>query len=153
MSVDSHSGRVAGVKDAIEKRYVNAIPVAKKWRRTLLPDWHLESTELNAYFGPTGFSPKLRRDIESTPADWIKHLEDQIAKRGRYRDVTRQANRDWDRLLTYNEDDCRDSSMSTKQPSANWRSGRRIGRRRSAWTLSMRSTSASVGSAASSTSY
>jgi hypothetical protein len=94
-------------KTVLRERYVNAIEIAKRWRRTYLPNWKLAANELKAYFPATGFTPQLRRDIRTEPADWIKHLEDQIAARGHYKNVTQQAKRDWHRLLIYNEDDCR----------------------------------------------
>jgi hypothetical protein len=67
----------------------------------------LETNELKAYFGPMAFRPTLRRDIAHTPAHWIARVQTQVAWRGRYSRVTDQAKRDWHRLLTYNEDDCR----------------------------------------------
>jgi hypothetical protein len=77
----------AAVQGAIRERYVNAITVAKTWRRALLPQWHLEANELKAYFELTGFPPTLRRGIVPAPAMWIAHVEDQIAKRGRYKEA------------------------------------------------------------------
>ena len=97
------SRRAANV---IEKRYENAITPAKRWRRTYLPNWKLESNQLKPYFPATGFKPKLRADIDPQPAKWIRHIQEQMSKRGRYGNVTGPAKRHWADLLTYNRDDC-----------------------------------------------
>jgi hypothetical protein len=47
---------------------------------------------------------KIRR---AAPARWLDHtLRQMKAKNGHYRRITRQAKRDWHKLLIYNEHDC-----------------------------------------------
>jgi hypothetical protein len=94
-------------KAIIIDRYTNAITVAKQWRHACFRDWDLEANDLKSYFKPTGFTPRLRLTAGPTPADWIDHVQNQIASRGSYAHVTQQTKRDWHYLLAYNEDDCR----------------------------------------------
>src|SRR4051812_4184354 len=101
-----HPGVSPKAVRVVTERYANAIPVAKEWRRAYLPDWKPAANDLKSYFEPTGFKTRLPPTVDPTPADWIEHVQDQIASRGTYKDVTRQTKRDWNYLLIYNEDDC-----------------------------------------------
>jgi hypothetical protein len=94
-------------KEIVTRRYVNAIEVAEPWRKRLRPDWKIDANQLKLYFEATGFKLELPRTVEPEPAQWIKHVQDQIESRGGYGKVTKQTKRDWHHLLIYNSDDCR----------------------------------------------
>ena len=91
----------------LESCYVNAIRPARPWRRALVPEWHPEEETLKGYFAATAFQPTLSQRVNREPARWIEHTQDRIAATGSYRKVGATVKRDWQNLLTYNEDDCR----------------------------------------------
>ena len=94
-------------RDLIQKRYVNAIPTAKAWRRALLPRWAPAAEELKLYFDATGFKPRLASQVSRQPAAWIEHTQRRVIATGSYHQVGSTVKRDWQNLLIYNEDDCR----------------------------------------------
>ena len=100
------------VKRAWADRYVNALAAARTWRTRVHPTFKIikESNfdakhTLDKYAELAGYS-----DVDAlrgaTPAKWIRHVTEQIEKRGHYRRITPEAKRDWHRLLKYNRHDC-----------------------------------------------
>ncbi len=97
----------------INALYVNALHVARPWRKTFHPGFPIERED--------AFAPKHTLDKYATlagyqgaaafrnaaPAKWIKHTLDQLeATGGRYGKTTPQTKRDWHKLLAYNRHDC-----------------------------------------------
>jgi hypothetical protein len=103
--------KFAGLTDPelseLDSRYVNAIQPARLWRRALMPKWLPEGETLKGYFAATAFQPTLSQRVSREPARWIEHTQGRIAATGSYRKVGTTVKRDWQNLLTYNEDDCR----------------------------------------------
>lgn len=97
---------------AIKDRYVNALQIARPWRKALHPKVRIEREDqyaakhtLDKYARLAGY-PDASALANAAPAKWIKHTLEQIAKRGSYRNVTKQTKRDWHDLLDYNRHDC-----------------------------------------------
>jgi hypothetical protein len=91
----------------LDRRYVNAIKPAKQWRLALAPRWRPDGEALKEYFAAAEFQPTLSKRVTREPARWIEHTQDRVAATGSYRKVGATVKRDWQNLLTYNEDDCR----------------------------------------------
>lgn len=97
----------------IKGRYVNALHIARPWRKTIYPTFAIEREDeyspkntLVKYACLAGYpSPGIFRD--AAPADWIRHVPKQLkTTAGNYGRTTRQTKRDWDQLLKYNRHDC-----------------------------------------------
>lgn len=109
---DGLIGACPQLEDSIRKRYVNALDVARPWRANVHPTFRIQRAD--------GFSPRHTLDQyarlagyndegafeNATPAKWIRHLLAQLqAREGEYRWVTREARRDWHKVLEYNRHD------------------------------------------------
>lgn len=103
----------AEVASRVEHLYRNVIQTARPWRVWVHPAVKIAGD------GP--FAPKHTLDKYAAlsgyrhasalsgaePAKWIQHTLQQLeAKAGRYRKITKQAKRDWYRVLEYNRHDC-----------------------------------------------
>lgn len=102
----------ADVKQAWAGQFVNALAVARTWRTKVHPSSavrrasaHDARHTLDQYARIAGY-PDEKRLQHAEPAKWIRHVVAQLASRTRYRQVTREARRDWRRLLEYNRHDC-----------------------------------------------
>lgn len=96
----------------ISDRYVNALAIARRWRQTVHPhrpviraDRFAARHTLDQYAQIAGYT-HIRILQEGRPAHWIRHTLRQLAANGgRYRRITREAKRDWHRVLDYNRHD------------------------------------------------
>ena len=96
----------------INAGYVNAIQLARPWRQKIYPAFKIERED---QFAPKHTLDRYARLAEypaaqaldkAAPAKWIRHMLQQLdARQGRYRRTTKQAKRDWHRLLDYNRHD------------------------------------------------
>jgi Protein of unknown function (DUF3293) len=93
-------------------RYLNALAEARTWRTKVHPDFRITRASrfdpkhtLDRYAELAGY-PDAAGLRGAQPAKWIRHVLDQLAARKHYRRVTRQAKRDWHKLLEYNRHDC-----------------------------------------------
>jgi hypothetical protein len=101
------------LKAEIHVLYVNALHVARPWRKTIHPafaivkeDPHAAKHTLDKYAALAGY-PHVAAFRDAAPATWIRHTLAQLrATGGRYRRTTRQTKRDWHKLLDYNRHDC-----------------------------------------------
>lgn len=99
--------------NSIAERYVNALGLARPWRRAIYPDYPIEredlfaaSHTLNKYARLAGY-PDAHRLVGAKPAQWIRHTLKQLAANdGLYRRTTPETKRDWHDLLEYNRHDC-----------------------------------------------
>ncbi len=98
----------------INARYVNALQIARPWRRTLHPNVAMAREDrfapkhtLDKYAALAGY-PEAAKLRNAAPAKWIRHTLRQLqATRGRYGRTTSETKRDWHRLLlAYNRHDC-----------------------------------------------
>jgi hypothetical protein len=100
-------------KADINLLYVNALHVARPWRKTIHPGFPIEREDqfapkhtLDKYAALAGYA-HLSGLQQAQPAKWIRHTLDQLkATKGRYRQTTTQTKRDWHKLLEYNRHDC-----------------------------------------------
>ena len=96
----------------IDRVYVNALKLARPWRARLHPSFIVEREDrfspkhtLDKYAVLAGY-PGAKALKNATPAKWIRHLLAQLkTQHGRYRATTKQAKRDWHKLLDYNRHD------------------------------------------------
>jgi hypothetical protein len=97
----------------IGDRYVNALQIARPWRKALHPNSPVDREDpfaphhtLDKYAILAGYSGAARLK-KASPAKWIRHMLKQLqATKGRYRRTTQETKRDWHRLLEYNRHDC-----------------------------------------------
>ena len=108
-------GRVAKPRTRgadIRRVYVNALKLARPWRARLHPSFIVEREDrfspkhtLDKYAVLAGY-PGVKALKNATPATWIRHLLAQLQTQdGRYGQTTKQAKRDWHKLLDYNRHD------------------------------------------------
>jgi hypothetical protein len=115
----------------IKARYVNALHIARPWRRAIYPSFPIEPED--------DYSPKHTLDQYAvlaryrnatalrgaTPAEWIRHTLKQLETHGgRYGRTTKQTKRDWHKLLEYNRHDClalRHIVLKATHELASWR--------------------------------
>jgi hypothetical protein len=115
-SFDCHLVSQTDVDAALKRTWtdlcVNALLEAKTWRTKVHPAFpiaraseHDAKHTLDQYAELADYAhvAKLRG---AQPARWIRHLQEQLAARTHYRRVTKQAKRDWHKLLEYNRHDC-----------------------------------------------
>ena len=96
----------------IMARYVNALPIARRWRQKLHPhaviereDTHAAKHTLDKYAALAEYS-HVRKLVDAAPAKWIRHTIRQLkAQGGYYRRTTSQTKRDWHKVLDYNRHD------------------------------------------------
>jgi hypothetical protein len=96
----------------IDRVYVNALKLARPWRARLHPSFVVEREDrfspkhtLHKYAVLAGY-PGAKTFANATPAKWIRHMLEQLnAQDGRYGRITKQAKRDWHKLLDYNRHD------------------------------------------------
>jgi hypothetical protein len=101
------------LKPQITALYVNALHVARPWRKTIHPGFPIEREDefaakhtLDKYAALAGY-PAGAVFRDARPAAWIRHTLAQLAATtGRYAKTTKQTKRDWHRLLEYNRHDC-----------------------------------------------
>ena len=99
--------------DDIARLYVNALQIARPWRRAVYPDVAIEPEDpfaarhtLDKYARLAGYPAAAAID-KAAPATWIRHVLNQMtATGGSYRRTTSETKRDWHRLLEYNRHDC-----------------------------------------------
>lgn len=100
------------LRDEIHARYVNALAIARPWRRTVHPNFKIERANqfspkhtLDQYARLAGYKDVWALE-DATPAKWIHHTLRQLgAREGRYRRTTPEAKRDWHKVLDYNRHD------------------------------------------------
>ena len=96
----------------IKARYVNALHIARPWRRTIYPSFKIEREDehspkhtLDQYAVLADYSHGFAFE-DAEPAKWIRHVRKQLrATGGNYRRTTSQTKRDWHKLLDYNRHD------------------------------------------------
>lgn len=96
----------------IRDRYVNALPIARRWRQKVHPHYPIPKAgpfaarhTLDKYARLAGYD-QVRILEKGRPAHWIRHTLQQLAANdGRYRGITPEAKRDWHQLLEYNRHD------------------------------------------------
>ena len=99
--------------DEIQRRYVNALHIGRRWRRIIYPavaiqrdDPHSARHTLDKYAKLAGYDRAAAFE-RATPAKWIKATIDRLNKsNGSYRALSKAGKRDWHRLLEYNRHDC-----------------------------------------------
>jgi hypothetical protein len=102
----------ADLRGEIYARYVNALEIARPWRRTVHPGFKIEPADqfapkhtLDKYARLAGYKDVWALE-DATPAQWIRHTLRQLeANEGRYRRITSEARRDWHKVLNYNRHD------------------------------------------------
>jgi hypothetical protein len=100
------------LRGEIHARYVNALEIARPWRRTVHPGFKIERADqfapkhtLDKYARLAGYEDVWALE-DAAPATWIRHTLRQLeANEGRYRRITPEAKRDWHKLLAYNRHD------------------------------------------------
>lgn len=102
----------SALKAAFADRYVNALTDARTWRTRVRPSIKIVRASakdprhtLDQYAAATGYASAGALN-GAEPAKWIRHLLQQLASKKNYRRVTKQAKRDWHKLLEYNRYDC-----------------------------------------------
>jgi hypothetical protein len=97
----------------IDQRYRNVLPTGRKWRQKIHASFAIVTEDayspkhtLDKYARLAAY-PAARALAKATPAGWIRHMAKQLKSQdGKYRTTTKQAKRDWHRLLGYNRHDC-----------------------------------------------
>ncbi|MBM3960248.1 MAG: hypothetical protein FJ314_10910 [SAR202 cluster bacterium] len=95
-------------KDAIESRMVNALPIARRWRRAFHPEVQLvpgprgKADTLHNYASLTGYHIPALYGPGKTAAR-IRYVRDQLKRHGTFAAITPVAKRKWRILLRHNE--------------------------------------------------
>jgi hypothetical protein len=92
-------------------RYVNALSIARPWRRTVYPSFPIERADpmapkhtLDKYASLARYPRVLKK---GAAAKWIRNVQRALQrKNGRYSQLPKKARREWHDLLDYNEHDC-----------------------------------------------
>ena len=100
------------LKSEITARYVNALHIARPWRKHLYPTFKIEREDehsarhtLDQYAALAGY-PHASAFKDAKPARWIRHVREQLrATGGNYGRTTSETKRDWHKLLDYNRHD------------------------------------------------
>jgi hypothetical protein len=100
------------VKEAVRRRYVNALDTARPWKTRLYPGLTIGA---RAPFNPKNTLDRFavlagyghRETLSAgTPARWIRRVKRAVRTAGLYRAVPASVKSDWRALLTYNRHDC-----------------------------------------------
>lgn len=117
-------------REALTRRYRNALETARPWRRAIFPRHAIQPAgpfepkhTLERYAALAGYDDggSFR---EAAPAEWIARVVGQIGRHGHFRRIHRKAKKDWHRLLAYNANDClalRHVALRAARELAAWR--------------------------------
>jgi Protein of unknown function (DUF3293) len=111
--IDADEHVPAAVRLGVRRRHVNALTIARSWRRVVRPSIELPKDEkgrvvheLKAYMRALGIRTP-RALAPPRPAAWARYVLDRLAaNNGRYRSLKPAAKAAWHKLLDYNRLDC-----------------------------------------------
>ncbi|HZA33602.1 MAG TPA: hypothetical protein VE505_01680, partial [Vicinamibacterales bacterium] len=111
--IDADEHVPAAVRHGVRRRHVNALTIARSWRRVVRPSIELPKDEkggvvheLKAYMRALGIRTP-RALAPPRPAAWARYVLNRLAaNNGRYRSLKPAAKAAWHKLLDYNRLDC-----------------------------------------------
>jgi hypothetical protein len=101
------------VREAVRRRYVNALTTARPWKTKIYPEVKIGRADRLSpkntldKFAELVLYPHVAALREGEPVRWIRRVRAAVKRTGSYRKSKKASKREWHAVLDYNEHDCR----------------------------------------------